>query len=148
MNGTLANAECDGIGTGIHKCDVGVRSEADVGLAHLDFGTAIAVSKEAVAGPEREIGIGLAPVVGACRLNGDRAGDGREAPRLGGRVVILRAGGGRNECEADRGCDCQQQFSEGGAWSNAHCRSFHEAPDRFAELVRRTGRAPSNEEAG
>src|SRR5208283_3364760 len=100
VDGALCDAEVKALGRGIDKADIGVRPDADKGLAYLNLCLAIVVGDNAVAGAERKVGKGLAKVVRAYGLEGDVAGDVREPSSLGGRVGLCASGqsGQRQQC--------------------------------------------------
>ena len=78
------------------KAHIGVRSDADKGLAHLDLGAAVVVGEDAVAGSETGDWARPGPSRRSLLLDGDCAGDRREPACLGG-WVILGGEGSRSE---------------------------------------------------
>jgi len=88
MDRALGHSKGETIGSGIDEAHIRVRSDAQEGLAHLNFGAAIGVGNEPVAGAQRQIGRGLAPVVVAHGLNGHGAGNIGDPASLGGRIIL------------------------------------------------------------
>jgi hypothetical protein len=68
-HGPLRNSEIDSkLGT-FNEAHVRIRTDSHICLPYLNLSAAIGVRKNAVAGPNREIRVCLAPVLRADRLN-------------------------------------------------------------------------------
>ena len=99
MHRTLRHAEADALVGSVDKTDVGIGADAQIGLANLDLGASVGVGVDAVARAQREVGISLAPLVGAHRLHGNLPGDRGDTRRLIRRIGVLLLRGGSHAAQ-------------------------------------------------
>ena len=96
-DGTGRDAEGDVIGTALDQGDVGIVCDADPGAAELNFSAGVVAGDDAIAGTERQVGIGLTKGIAAGGLDGDIADEAGEASGLSRRIVLGPGG----DAEAD-----------------------------------------------
>src|SRR5580704_1172770 len=113
MQRTLGGSKGDVARTEIDKCDVGTGTDAHIGPAYLDFGASVGIGEDAIAGADRIVEVGLSPVLGTGRLNGDCAVDDGQPSGLRGRIVILSRGGKGEDRETGRNGNCHEGISAG-----------------------------------